>query len=50
METRSCINGSHVQDEEPHRSDATERISLSRSTLTALAVPLRFLQKQDLNI
>lgn len=49
-ETRSSINGSHVQDKEPHGFDATEQISLSRSTLAALAVPLRFLQKQDLKM
>ena len=50
METRSCINGSHVKDDEPHGFGATEQISLSRSTLTALAVLLRFLRKQDLDM
>lgn len=49
-ETPSCINGSQVQDKEPHVFDATEQISLSRSPLAALAVPLRFLQKRDLNM
>ena len=49
-ETRSSINGSHVQDKEAHGFDATEQISLSCSTLAALAVPLRFLKKQDLNM
>ena len=27
METRSCINGSHVQDDEPHGFGATEHIN-----------------------
>lgn len=47
METWSCINGSHVQDDEPHDFGATEQISLSFSTLAALAALLCFQEKQD---
>ena len=50
MWTRSCIDGSHVQNKEPHRFYATEQISLSRSTSSALLIPLRLLQKQDLDM
>ena len=48
-ETRSCINGYHIQDEEFYCFDVTEQMSLGRSTVAALAVPLRYLQKQDLS-
>ena len=48
--TRSWINGSQVQDKEPYSFDVTEQMSLDRSTVAALAVPLRNLQKQDLSM
>ena len=49
-ETRSCINRSHIQDKELCGFGVTEQMSLGRSTVAALAVPLRYLQTQDLGM
>ena len=44
-ETRSSINGSHIQDKEPYGLDATEQMSLnpSKNTLGVLVGSLCFL-------